>query len=498
MKRIALIAAVGVLLALSAHSAAESTTPPTPQESKAETFLLVKVQGTIGEDFTAAKMKAAISEARTAKAAALVLSMDTPGGSVTEAEAIVNLIIENKDLRFIALVNKALSAGAAITLACKEIYVMETATIGAAVSYIPDKRGLPTNLPADVAEKFQSAWRAVCRKAADHGGHSSLLAEGMADPGFAITKRTENGKVILERDGKGELVKASGRILTLTAKEAVAWELAKVVVPDVAVLKTKLGLFEYKSSRVQPTPERKIPAENANHSQTLRLPELNALLYKYVDIESKGTSAAATQQEKEIIGRTLELGGVLVDAVGNAEGLRVCVHYVSANKVYTSWGYDGRVFAPLPQSYPCPVEAIEIRMTSANKRWVSAKKGSRVLVTGRISDIKIRYHRLDGPSAVILLKAEIVMEELQPNDATERSGPAREPKSTAYAPVDAEAEARKQLNLAENYRSAGLASKALGILRTIIEDFPNTSAAKEAKEQVKQLQDEAKKASKGS
>ena len=65
MKRIALIAAVGVLLALSAHSAAESTTPPTPQESKAETFLLVKVQGTIGDDFTAAKMKAAIAEART-------------------------------------------------------------------------------------------------------------------------------------------------------------------------------------------------------------------------------------------------------------------------------------------------------------------------------------------------------------------------------------------------------------------------------------------------
>ena len=62
-----------------------------------------------------------------------MLSVDTPGGGVTEAEAIVNLIIENKDLRFVALVNKALSAGAAITLACKEIYVMETATIGAAV-----------------------------------------------------------------------------------------------------------------------------------------------------------------------------------------------------------------------------------------------------------------------------------------------------------------------------------------------------------------------------
>jgi TolA-binding protein len=65
--------------------------------------------------------------------------------------------------------------------------------------------------------------------------------------------------------------------------------------------------------------------------------------------------------------------------------------------------------------------------------------------------------------------------------------------------VDAEAEARRQLNLAENYRSVGAASKALGILRSIIEDFPNTAAAKEAKEQIKQmLEDETKKAGKGS
>jgi len=244
MKRIGLIATVGIFFALSPHCAAGTTTPPASQQSKAETFLLVQVKGTIGEDFTAAKLKAAISEARAAKAAAIVLSMDTPGGSVTEAEAIVNLIIENQDLRFVALVNKALSAGAAITLACKEIYVMETATIGAAVSYIPDRRGIPVELPADVAEKFQSAWRAVCRKAADCGGHSSLLAEGMADPGFAITKRTENGKVIPERDGKGELIKAAGRILTLTAKEAVVCGLAKAVVSSPPELGRHLGLVE--------------------------------------------------------------------------------------------------------------------------------------------------------------------------------------------------------------------------------------------------------------
>jgi TolA-binding protein len=58
--------------------------------------------------------------------------------------------------------------------------------------------------------------------------------------------------------------------------------------------------------------------------------------------------------------------------------------------------------------------------------------------------------------------------------------------------VDPEAEAGKKLILAANYRNAGLASKALDILRSIIKNFPNTAAAKEAKEQVKELEDEAK------
>ena len=94
---------VSILLALSAPCLAGSATQPAPQEPKPDTFLLVDVKGTIGEDFTAGNLKAALAEARAKKAAAVVLNMDTPGGSIQDAEAIVNLIIENKDLRFIAL-----------------------------------------------------------------------------------------------------------------------------------------------------------------------------------------------------------------------------------------------------------------------------------------------------------------------------------------------------------------------------------------------------------
>jgi len=501
MKRIGFIAVVGVLSVLSEHCPADTTTPPTSQPSKAETFLLVKVQGTIGEDFTAAKMKAALAEARTAKVAAIVLSMDTPGGSVTEAEAIVNLIIENKDLRFIALVNKALSAGAAITLACKDIYVMETATIGAAISYIPDERGRPIYLPSDVAEKMQSAWRAVCRKAADHGGHSSLLAEGMVDRDFAITMRTVNGKVLLERGGKGELVKASGRILTLTAKEAVACGLAKAVVSDAKGLGAQLGMPNWKQVGSADSAEE-------DDRPILQLPELNVLFYKYVAVPPKATEAAEKahyeQIKKELIGRNVKLYGLLGNVSQSKKGLVVFVKYIVDKVIYATYS-DG-----VKTDVTWTVETINISMMSEDSRWISAKTDSRVVVEGRILDINIAGEKrqatwYEGPHnterqtpPVTILNVSIAMVESKPQEVLTQPKPAREPKSAASAPADPEADARKQLNLAENYLRVGLTSKALDILRSVIKDFPNTAAAKEALEQVKELEVEAKKAGKGS
>ena len=48
-------------------------------------------------------------------------------------------------------------------------------------------------------------------------------------------------------------------------------------------------------------------------------------------------------------------------------------------------------------------------------------------------------------------------------------------------------EAEQRLNLAEMYVRNGMTAEALEILRSIVEDFPNTAAAKEAKEQLKGL-----------
>ena len=236
--------AVGLVWLLAAalvgHAHAGDAAPNQPQ-----TYYVIPIKGVIGRHFTVGRMEACLKEAERLKPAVVVLELDTGGGDIIDAERIVDLIIGHKEFRFVAFVHKALSAGATITLACEKIFVSESATIGGAVSYSVGSDGMPQTLPADVAEKFQSIWRAVCRKAAEHGGHPSLLAEAMVDPAFALTMREEGGKPVLERDGQGKMLKAKGRILTLTAREAVECTLAEGVVPDLKAVGQHLGMPDW-------------------------------------------------------------------------------------------------------------------------------------------------------------------------------------------------------------------------------------------------------------
>ncbi len=210
---------------------------PAPVPDKVGTFLLIRIEGTIGANFTAKHMERALKEAQKLKPDIVVLYLDTPGGYIGDATDIIDMIIRNKDLRFVAYIRQAYSAGAAITLTCPEIYVEDVANIGAALCY-----QMINGMPTPVAEKFQSAWRATCRKAAENGGHPSILAEAMIDADMTVTMRTDaDGNVIIERGGNGELLSAMGRILTLTARESVACGLAKALVTDMADMQAKLG-----------------------------------------------------------------------------------------------------------------------------------------------------------------------------------------------------------------------------------------------------------------
>jgi len=227
------------------------STPATAAEEPAKAapkgYYPISITGAIGRDFTAGQMQAHLKEAGRFKPAVVLLVIDSGGGDIDHAERIVDLIIAHKDLTFVAYVQKALSAAATITLACEKIFVTESATIGGAVSYSLDEKGNVEELPADVAEKFQSIWRATCRKAAEHGGHPSLIAEAMVDPAFALTMGGTGGNAELERNGEGKVLKAKGRILTLTAREAISCGLAAGLVENVNAVGQQLAVADWQA-----------------------------------------------------------------------------------------------------------------------------------------------------------------------------------------------------------------------------------------------------------
>jgi len=214
----------------------------TPPKASKFSYYVVPVKGVIGKDLTSKLMETYLHQAKRFSPSVVVLEVDTPGGNTAEAGKILSLMIKSKDLRFVALVREAGSASIAITLACRDIYMIKGAKIGAATPYSVNRRGQPVVLPKDIAEKFQSWWRATCRTAAQHGGHSPLIAEAMIDRDFALTMRIKDGQKVFERDGRGKILKPRGKVLTLTAEEAVDWGLAKGFVDDYADLGRQLSM----------------------------------------------------------------------------------------------------------------------------------------------------------------------------------------------------------------------------------------------------------------
>lgn len=209
-------------------AAAPSPATPSPAEplqppanvAAAATYCPVPLIGVIGKEVTAASVKAALGEARVDKADYVLLIIDSPGGAVAEAEAILDLLNVNRDLNLVAYVRQALSAGAIIAMACPTIVMTPNATIGAAV---PFKMG-PKGTPQVIEEKFQSVLRARCRASAEQAGHSPLLIDGMMDADVVLSTTTDNGKpvVVQGMPASSNLLKPRGKILTLTSTEAAA------------------------------------------------------------------------------------------------------------------------------------------------------------------------------------------------------------------------------------------------------------------------------------
>ncbi|HEY9576423.1 MAG TPA: nodulation protein NfeD, partial [Pseudobacillus sp.] len=151
-------------------------------------------------------MKRSFEEAKENGAQLIVLDIHTPGGAVDAAGEIGKLLDET-DTRTVAFINdRALSAGAFISLHTDAIYMVPNGQIGAAA--IIDQQG---NM-AD--KKAQSYWRSAMKSAAQTNGLDPKYAIAMADPEVDLPEYNA---------GKGEL-------LTFSSKEALETGYSKATV----------------------------------------------------------------------------------------------------------------------------------------------------------------------------------------------------------------------------------------------------------------------------
>lgn len=210
-----------------------------PSTAKRDTSHLPKVVviplhgavGSAGEDpirntFDAQMLTECLEEAKEMNARAVILDIQSPGGLVSEMEAICETILEHYgDLRIVAYPREAYSAAAIISLCCREMVVRPDSRIGAAV-IIAGRAGDVTAVDAKMASPHYAKQRQYMAKS----GRPYEVVAAMTIQETALWWSPEHGFTTDEperTDAKAwSQVDGSTTVLTMTADEAVAWKLA--------------------------------------------------------------------------------------------------------------------------------------------------------------------------------------------------------------------------------------------------------------------------------
>jgi len=180
-----LVLALGVVCLLAAGSAA-------PAQPARPLVYVAPIEGIIDLGL-APFVERVLEEATQAKAAAVVLEINTFGGRVDAAVLIRDALLRSR-IPTVAFVNKrAISAGALISLAAEKILMADGGTIGAAT---PVQMGAPGNGAKPVDEKSVSYMRKEFRATAESRKRPPLVAEAMVDADVAIPGVIEKGKLL--------------------------------------------------------------------------------------------------------------------------------------------------------------------------------------------------------------------------------------------------------------------------------------------------------------
>lgn len=153
-------------------------------------------------------VKNALNIAHEQKADVIFIEMNTFGGMVNFADSIRSAILDSPVKTVMYVNHNAASAGALIALAADRIYMSSGSSMGAASVVNQQGELMP--------EKYQSYLRGLMRATAEANGRDPRIAEAFVDPDVDLPS-----------------IKPTGKVLTLTSKEAVQHGMADAEVGSI-------------------------------------------------------------------------------------------------------------------------------------------------------------------------------------------------------------------------------------------------------------------------
>ncbi|WP_243347833.1 NfeD family protein [Parabacteroides sp. FAFU027] len=189
-------------------------------------------------------VKEGFKEARQRKADAIIIEMNTYGGTVIHADSIRTLILNAPIPTYVFINNNAASAGALIAIACDSIYMRPGANVGAAT--VVNETGQP------MPDKYQSYMRAIIRSTAEAHGKDTIKMNG-----GKVVKWHRNPRIAEAMVDESIVVPGvvdSGKVLTLTAQEAMKLGFCDAIVSNIdEIVIDRLGYDDYDLVVFRPT-----------------------------------------------------------------------------------------------------------------------------------------------------------------------------------------------------------------------------------------------------
>jgi len=199
-----------------------------------------------------------VRAAKQSGSSALLLEIDTPGGSIEVMWDLQKQLLaaEEDGLELACWIHDhAASAGALIALTAKSVYMAPSGTVGSAYPIVGGPEGM-TSLPTDdgVREKQLSFLRSQFASMAERRGRPPSLAMAMVDPAVEVRQvRVDNELRLFDGDQWDDLresgqpyelvttISSAGKLLNLTAKQAVELRFADGIAENLGQVLERIG-----------------------------------------------------------------------------------------------------------------------------------------------------------------------------------------------------------------------------------------------------------------